>query len=151
MLFFHILGVILLLGNAMTAAFWKLRADREQDMVYSLRVARGIMAADYLFTLPSIALILITGHVMAAANGYAVFAWSWLGLSYGLFVLSGAIWMAVLLPAQIRMIRQAEASVRLGKWTEGYKKASLVWNVFGTISTLAPVAALVLMALKPDL
>jgi len=149
MLFFHILGVVLLLGNALTAAFWKLRADREQDIPHSLRVVRNIMVADYIFTIPSIALILVTGHLMAAANGYTVFAWNWLGLSYGLFGLSGAIWLAVLLPAQLRMIRQAEASAKLGSWTVAYKQASMVWNVFGTISTLAPVAAMVLMVFKP--
>lgn len=148
-LIIHVLGVVLLLGNACTAAFWKVRADLSRDIAYSAKVARGIMAADYVFTVPSIIMILVSGHVMAAERGYSVFEWNWLGWSYGLFALSGILWTLVLLPAQIRMIRQAELSLQERRFTVGYKKASMVWNVFGTLATLTPIAAMVLMVIKP--
>ncbi|WP_438447203.1 DUF2269 family protein [Gorillibacterium sp. sgz5001074] len=149
-LFVHILGVVMLVGNALTAAFWKIRADREEDMGHSLRVAKNIMVADYLFTLPSIVMILWSGHVLAAESGYSVFEWSWLGVSYGLFALSGVLWMAALLPAQVKMIRQAERSLREGRWTAEYRRASAAWNAYGIAATLAPLAAMVLMVWKPD-
>lgn len=149
LLFFHLFGVIMLIGNALTAAFWKIRADREEDIGLSLKVARNIMVADYVFTIPSIALILITGHAMAAERGYSVFEWSWLGLSYGLFALSGLIWAAVLLPVQTAMIREAKRSLEQGRRTPAYRQASMRWNLYGTAASLAPAAAMLLMVLKP--
>ena len=151
LLFMHLAGAVLLIGNAITAAFWKIRSDLERDPRIARRTAKNIMAADYFFTLPAIVLILVSGHLLAANAGYTVFAWNWLGLSYGLFVLSGVIWVIVLLPVQLGMIRQAEASAAQGSFTKEYERSSRAWNAWGTIATLLPIAAMVLMVWKPDL
>jgi len=150
-LFMHLAGAVMLLGNSVTAAFWKIRADFSGDPKLKLQTAKNILLADYWFTLPSIALILLSGHLLASSAGYTVFAWSWLGLAYGLFVLSGVIWLSALLPAQIAMIRQGEISCAQGKMTGAFRRASLVWNVFGTAVTLAVIAAMALMVWKPHL
>jgi len=150
-LFIHLAGVVLLLGNSFTSAFWKIRSDAAGDPKQAYRTAKNIMIADYIFTLPSIAMILISGHVLAARGGHSVLEWNWLGLSYGLFALSGVIWMAALLPAQMRMIRQGKISCERHTITPAYRQASRIWNVFGVAATLTPLAAMVLMIWKPNL
>lgn len=151
LLFFHLVGVVLLLGNSFTVTLWKIRADYSKDLRLAFQTAKHIMIADYIFTLPSIALILISGHLLAAKAGYSVFEWNWLGLAYGLFVLSGVIWMVALLPAQIKMIKQGKISCERGAMTKEFNRASRAWNFYGILATLTPIAAMVLMVWRPDL
>lgn len=89
-LFIHVLGIVFLLGNAFTVTFWKLRSDYSKEISLKLQTAKNIMVLDYIFTLPSIVMILLFGHVLAHNAGYSVFSWSWLGLSYGLIILSNS-------------------------------------------------------------
>lgn len=150
LLFLHLTGVVLLLGNSLTVAFWKIRADYSKDLQQTLQTAKNIMIADYVFTIPSIALILISGHLLAVNAGYSVLDLNWLGLSYGLFVLSGVIWLVVLLPAQAKMIREGNISLHQGAVTKEFVRASRRWNMYGIVSTILLLAAMVLMVWKPD-
>ncbi|MDF2720993.1 MAG: hypothetical protein K0Q59_668, partial [Paenibacillus sp.] len=43
----HVLGVILLVGNIVTAAFWKIRADVQQNPVVIHSAVKNVMLADY--------------------------------------------------------------------------------------------------------
>lgn len=149
-LFIHVLGVILLLGNAFTVTFWKLRADYGKDLSLKLQTAKNIMILDYIFTLPSIAMILISGHLLASRAGYSVFTWSWLGLAYGLFILSGVIWVFALLPLQLKMIKHGELSHKHNAVTKEFAQASRAWNAFGILATVTPIASMILMVWKPQ-
>ncbi|MWC28141.1 DUF2269 family protein [Paenibacillus sp. MMS18-CY102] len=151
LLFFHVLGVILLLGNAFTVTFWKLRADYSNDLSLKLQTVKNIMILDYIFTLPAIVMILGTGHLLAGRAGYSVFAWSWLGISYGLFILSGVIWLFALLPLQSRMIREGKLSYEQNVMTKAFSRASRTWNFYGVLATLTPIASMILMVWKPTL
>ncbi|MFS0724974.1 DUF2269 family protein [Paenibacillus sp. 1P07SE] len=147
-LFIHILGVIFLLGNAFTV-IWKLRADYSKDVALKFQTAQNIMILDYLFTLPSIVMILVSGHVLAHQAGYSVFSWNWLGISYGLFVMSGVLWMVALLPLQTKMIKQGKLSFEQKTLTPEFVKASRQWNLYGVLATVTPIAAMILMVWKP--
>src|SRR3989304_3474202 len=57
----HLLGVIVFVGNIVTAALWKARADASGDLHAIAYAQRGVMFADYVFTAPGAALILVTG------------------------------------------------------------------------------------------
>jgi uncharacterized membrane protein len=148
-LFLHVSGVVLFLGNIVTAAFWKIHTERTGDLMGIQRVVKGVMVADYVFTLPGIVLILATGHWMAHQSGFPLFGLSWLGISYMLFILAGLVWGVILLPAQLKMIRESALSVAEGKLTKGYRKWSSIWNGFGTLATLIPITIMLLMVLKP--
>lgn len=150
-LFVHVLGVIFLLGNAFTVTFWKLRADYSKELSLKLQTAKNIMLLDYIFTLPSIAMILISGHLLADSKGYSVFAWNWLGVSYGLFILSGVIWIFALLPLQNKMIRQAKLSYEQNAMTKEFLQASRNWNFYGILATVTPIASMILMVWKPGM
>ncbi len=149
LLVLHVMGGIFFLGNIITAAFWKLRADAGGDLHQIWRTATNVLIADYVFTLPGIVLLLTTGHMMVANSGYELFSLSWLGISYFLFCLSGLIWLLILLPTQNQMIKHAKNSLDQGKLTNEYKKSSKIWNVFGSLSTILPIIVIVLMLVKP--
>lgn len=150
-LFLHVLGAILFVGNIVTAAFWKLTADRGGDPVIVHQAAKNVMLADWVFTVPGLVLLVVSGSLMSERAGYALDGLNWLTLSLVLFGLSGALWLGVLLPLQRAMIRRSEESVRAGSLTAAYRRASKLWAVFGTAATLLPVVVLYLMVAKTDM
>ncbi|SDC51089.1 Uncharacterized membrane protein [Paenibacillus sp. UNCCL117] len=149
LIFLHVVGAMMFLGNIVTAAFWKLKAERGGDLPHLHRVTRNVMLADYIFTLPGIVLLLATGHILAAQRGYPLTEWNWVSASEGLFALSGLIWLLVLLPAQRAMIRESSLSASAGSLTPSYRKASRLWDSFGTLVTIIPLVVLYLMLNKP--
>ncbi len=145
----HVLGAVLFMGNIITAAFWKLLAEREGNPQVIASTAKRVMLADYWFTIPGIVLLLSTGHILMTLGGYSLLRFSWISLAYGVFILSGLLWLVVLLPAQRGMIRYSEASVKQGQLTPEYKRASNTWNLWGTVATVLPMVTLYLMVVKP--
>lgn len=149
LVFIHVLGAVMFLGNVMTAAFWKIKAELGGDLAHLHKVTRNVMLADYIFTLPGIVLIVITGVIMTLQQGYSLLAFNWLTLSIALFALTGLIWVTILIPCQLRMIRESRLSLDTHTLTPGYRKASRRWDVFGIMATLLPIATLFLMMTKP--
>lgn len=149
LLLLHIVGAVMFVGNVVTAAFWKIRAERNGDVAHIHRTAKGVMAADLWFTIPGIVLIVATGEAMTARLGYSHSGLSWLTVAMALFALTGVLWVAILLPNQQRMIRESALSMEQGKLTAGYRRASRLWDVVGSICTLLPLAVLLLMVVKP--
>ncbi|AJY77803.1 membrane protein [Paenibacillus beijingensis] len=148
-LFLHLLGAVLLVGNIITAAFWKIRADMKGDLAVIHSAAKNVMLADFLFTIPGIILIIVTGNLMAIEAGYSLSGFSWVTLSQALFILTGVIWVVLLLPLQRSMIRHSAKALETGALHGAYRKASLIWAIFGTVATLLPVVILYLMIHKP--
>ncbi|MBP1962686.1 DUF2269 family protein [Paenibacillus aceris] len=152
LLFLHVLGAVLFLGNIVTGAFWKVRAHYgKQDLTTIHLTVKNIMLADYVFTLPGIVLLLVPGFLMTAKRGYSFMEWNWLTAALLLFSISGLLWLFILLPLQRKMIRYSEESVRIGKQTEAYQHVSRKWDIYGTIGTILPLLSLVLMIWKPGM
>lgn len=148
-LFLHIAGCVLFLGNIITAAFWKVRADLKGDPAEIHNAVKNVMLADYVFTLPGLLLLIISGVVMAVQAGYGMGGMSWLMASLILFGITGILWAGVLIPLQKGMIRYSLDSIIGGSVSAKYKKASMYWAVGGTIATLLPVIILYFMISKP--
>jgi uncharacterized membrane protein len=144
----HLIGVVIFLGNVATAAFWKVRADisRNASLVHS--TVKNVMLADYAFTLPGLALIVLSGIVMAIQAGIPLAELNWLTVSLALFAVTGAIWLAVLLPIQRAMIRHSGACLGSGTLSAAYYRASRYWTGFGIAATLLPFVILVLMVTR---
>jgi len=149
LLFLHLLGAVLFIGNIVTAAFWKLRAYRTGNPAVIHHAAKNVMLADGLFTLPGILLILVSGALMADRAGVPIGPFNWLTLSLLLFALTGVIWAAALLPLQRSMIRHSERELKTGGIRDAHRRASMIWNALGTVAVLLPVAVLYLMIAKP--
>ncbi|GIQ69461.1 DUF2269 domain-containing protein [Xylanibacillus composti] len=149
MLFLHVLGAILFFGNILVTAFWKVMADATRNLEIIHAGARKVLAADYVFTIPGLVLLIITGNYMAHRMGYAMNEVNWVSVSNGLFALTGVIWLAVLIPLQVRMVRYSKQSVEQGEITGAYQAASRYWMIFGSLATLIPLVILYLMTAKP--
>ncbi|REJ26722.1 MAG: hypothetical protein C6W54_00585 [Bacillaceae bacterium] len=145
LLFMHIVGVVLFLGNIIITAFWKIQADQtgNRELIHS--AAKNVMLADFVFTIPGLLLIITSGVWMAVRTGYLISGFNWLTLSLILFVLTGVLWAGVLLPLQRKMIRLSAQTEENEFNTEAYRRVSWLWMIFGTIATLLPVLILYLM------
>ena len=145
----HILAAVVFVGNIITAAFWKTRADRSGNLETIAITARSLLQADYIFTAPGIVVLLITGIWMVGLRDWAGFQEPWLGGSLVLLIITGIIWLAVLLPQQRRMVRLAQEGAAAGALSPDYRKAGKIWSMFGGVATLLPVLILFLMVFKP--
>jgi uncharacterized membrane protein len=148
LLFVHIAGVVLFLGNISVTAFWKMRADQTRHRDFIHRTAKNVMLADFVFTIPGLLLIIISGVWMAVQAGYLVSGFNWLTLSLILFALTGILWAGVLLPLQRKMIHLSAPTAENEFNIESYRQASRHWMIFGTLATLLPVLILYLMISK---
>ncbi len=147
----HILAAVVFVGNIITAAFWKTRADRSGNLETIAITARSLLQADYVFTAPGIVVLLATGIWMVGLSDWARFQEPWLGGSFVLLIITGVIWLAVLLPQQRRMVRLAQEGADAGVLGPEYRRAGRIWSMFGGIATLLPILILFLMVFKPGL
>ncbi|MBD2847237.1 DUF2269 domain-containing protein [Paenibacillus sp. IB182496] len=145
----HLLGVVLFIGNASTAAYWKITAVRSGDVRLLAHTVRRVMTADYVFTIPGLALVVASGSVLAVQEGYALDQLSWLTVSLLLFIATGLLWVSVLMPCQRAMIRESDDSIAQGRPNAAFRRASLRWDVFGILATVLPLAVMYLMVAKP--
>ena len=144
----HVLAVVLFLGNITTGVFWKANADRTRNPVVIANMLEGIIRADRLFTIPPIALILAGGIGAAVVGKYSILGTGWIFWSIVLFTISGIAFMAVVGPAQRKMLALVRRSGESLDWA-AYRALSVQWEIWGAIALLAPVIAAALMVMKP--
>jgi uncharacterized membrane protein len=126
----HILGVVLFLGNIIVTAVWKVLADRTKSPPVVAYAQRLVTRTDIAFTATGVVLILVSGQVLAEDLGGVFGGPVWLTIGWSLFVASGVIWVAALIP-------------------ERYWLLSTLWSVFGAVATILPLANLYFMVFKP--
>lgn len=144
----HLLGVVLFLGNIIVTALWKSLADRSRDAVVIAFSQRLVGVTDLVFTAAGAILIVTTGLHMAGGHA-AVFRITWLAWGFGLFIASGLVWVALLIPVQIRQWRLLR---KLGPGDEvpaEYWRLARLWSIFGSVATLLPLVNLYFMVFQP--
>jgi len=146
----HVAAVIIFLGNIITGLFWKAHGDRTRDPRIIANMMDGIIRADRLFTLPGVLLIIIAGFGGAGIGHLPVLRTGWIFWSIVLFTVSGLAFMFWLAPLQKKMLAVMRAGEASGKpdW-DAYHRLSRQWEFWGAVALLTPLAALVLMVLKP--
>ena len=147
--FVHITGIVMLMGNITATAIWKLFADHTGNPVIIAFGQRLVTITDWSLTLWGIILTIAGGYMAAYLGGWSLIGERWLLLSQGLFVLSGLMWLGVLVPVQIRMARAARALGAGDPIPDTYRRDSRAWLVWGLIATVPLVAATWLMVAKP--
>lgn len=139
----HILGACLFLGNIIVSAFWKVLADRTGNYSVIRFATRLVNVTDSVFTGLGATLLLVTGHLLAGNYG-GILSNDWILWSYVLFGVSGAIWIAVLLPIQFKQAKMLRMSPTEEIPWEYYRLARL-WSLAGILATLVPLPAVYLM------
>jgi uncharacterized membrane protein len=145
----HVFAVALFLGNIITGVFWRFHADRSRDPKVIGHTFEGITRSDRFFTIPAVFLIIITGVWAALEGGLPLLRTGWIFWSLMLFALSGMIFGRWLAPIQ-RQIAAMARDPGTFDWPK-YHALARRWDFWGVIATLAPLVALALMVLKPQL
>ncbi|MBA2383609.1 MAG: DUF2269 domain-containing protein [Actinobacteria bacterium] len=145
----HILGVVLFLGNIVVTAVWKLLADRTRNPPVVAYAQRLVRITDIAFTGTGVILILVAGQVLAGDHG-GVFGPLWLTLGWSLFVVSGVIWIGVLVPIQFMQEHLARQFAHGNPIPDRYWTLGRYWASFGAIATVLPLLNLYLMVFKPE-
>lgn len=145
----HILGVIIFMGNIIVTAWWKTMADRTRDPVIIRFAQRQVTLTDYVFTAGGAALLLVGGIANAALHGIDYLGVRWLAWGYWLFIMSGVIWAAVLIPVQIKQARLARQFTPGCAIPERYWALGHIWIGFGLLATIIPLANIYWMVFKP--
>jgi len=141
----HLAGVVLFLGNITVGVFWKRYADATRIMAVMAHTIDAIITADRLFTIPGI-VILLGGGIGAAVVGHIpILSTGWLLWGIIAFVFSGLAFGPL-----SRTQKQLSVAAHTGNLEE-YERLSKNWDFWGAIALLLPLAAFVLMILKPDL
>jgi uncharacterized membrane protein len=148
-LFLHLTGVVLSIGNFIVTAFWKIRADSQKSPIVIHHAVKNVMIADYVFTLPSTILILVSGLVMAMKANLPMSGFNWLTLSLILFSITGVFWIFLLIPLQRKMIRISAQLIENDQVGTEYKRLSFLWAIFGLIATILPIVIMFVMISKP--
>ena len=148
--FIHIVGVIVLVGNVTATAIWKFFADRSGDSKIVGFSQRLVTVTDWSLTFWGVILTVAGGYGAAAIGGMNPLSDRWLVLGQFLFLLSGFMWIAMLIPLQVRLARMARQFRDGGPIPGEYAVASRAWFVVGIIATVPLIAAIWVMIAKPN-
>ena len=149
---FHIVAVILFLGNIVTGLFWKAHADRTRDPRVIAHTLEGIIRSDRWFTIPGVIAIVVGGFGTAIVGGTPILGTGWILWSLVLCTISGLAFSFKVAPLQRRLSALARTSVESSRfdWAR-YQALSRSWELWGLFALLTPAAAVVLMVMKPGL
>ncbi len=147
---FHVAAVIAFLGNITTGLFWHAHAARTRDPRLLAHAVDGIIRSDRLFTIPGVVAIIVTGLGAAIIGGHPILRTPWILWSLVLFGVSGLVFVLRVAPLQVQLRALARAGTDQGALDWGrYQRLARTWELWGAIALLTPIAALVLMVLKP--
>lgn len=141
----HLTGVVLFLGNITVGVFWKSYADRTRNLATMASTMDGIIAADKIFTIPGILILLAGGLGTAFAGAIPILSTGWLLWGIVAFVLAGLAFGPL-----SRAQRKISEAAHAGNLKQ-YRELSKGWTFWGSMALLFPVIAFVLMILKPNL
>ena len=148
----HILGAVLLIGNALVMAVWLTIAGFSASDDRKRRAARDVNRADAWFTVPGVVLLLANGVAMATARygGFPAFLGTdFIAAGLGLLTATAVVWAFRLVPAQLRLYALAKADGPLDR--TAYRSVLNRWYAWGILATVMPVLAALVMTIKPQL
>ncbi len=145
----HILGAVLFVGNLAVTAVWKVLADRTREPRIVAFAQRLVTVTDVVFTGLGAVLVLVSGMLMIVPYGIEFWNVAWLMWGLSLFVVSGLVWILILVPIQMKQARLARAFADGGEIPDSYWRLGRLWMIFGLIATALPLVNVFLMVFKP--
>lgn len=138
----HILSATILFGTGIGTAFFMIKAYLSENDEAMRITTRTVVAADWLFTTPSIVIQFVTGLWLTSKLNIA-FDSAWFIAVISLYVFVGICWTPVVW-IQIR-IRNLIAA---GAGRESYKKLMTVWMALGVPAFASVIVIFFLMVSK---
>jgi uncharacterized membrane protein len=143
----HIVSATILFGTGVGTAFHMWMSHLSGSVPAIAVAARNTVIADFFFTTPAVVVQPVTGVLLAAHAGIPLTE-SWLLLSIGLYLVTGACWVPVVL-LQMRMHRLAEAALAAGTaLPDRYHRYARCWFWLGWPAFGAVLAIFYLMVFK---
>jgi uncharacterized membrane protein len=136
-----------MLGAGAGSAFYLHRANRVRNLHAIRFVLKNVILADWLFTVPPIVLIPVTGVWMMHISGY-MFSALWIWLSLTLFVIAGLCWVPAAF-LQYKMKALAENALDKERLPATYWKFERLWRLLGVAAFPAVLVIFTLMIFKP--
>jgi uncharacterized membrane protein len=145
----HVVAVVIFLGNITIAPFWKSNAEKKKERLLVLNAWEGIIRADRLFTMPGVVLLLIFGIGGALHGGFNIISTGWIFWSMIMYIISGSAFMIKVVPLQKKILAFAKDESKFN-WDE-YSKLTKQWDIWGSLATITPWIAVILMVIKPNI
>jgi uncharacterized membrane protein len=146
----HVSAVVMFLGNITTGLFWHRHAARTRDPRLLHHAMDGIIRSDRWFTNPAAATIAITGVLAAIVGHLPIFRTRWIAIGLALFILSGISFATRVAPLQRQLRDLARTGLESGTFDHPrYEALARTWELWGAVALALPLAAMVLMILKP--
>lgn len=143
----HIISAIVMLGTGIGSAWFWLMAHRQKNLRVRAEIARQVVRADWVFTTPSIVVLLLSGAWMVDIARYPLDS-SWLLVSLILIIVSLAAWLPVV-GLQVAMRDELEQVVRGAVLSVYYREWQRLWLILGWIAFPATLAIVYMMVVKP--
>ncbi len=124
-------------------------AEKTKDPDKIAFAFKGIIKADRYFTMPGVIVITLFGMAWAMHARIPILGTGWILWSIILFTISGAVFMAKLVPLQKKLAALASDKEKFN-WDE-YHKLSKQWDFWGYVALLTPWIATILMVIKPNI
>ena len=147
----HVIAIVLFLGNIITGVFWAFHAHSTRDPKIIAHAFEGISRSDRWFTMPGVTLLTIAGLAAAINAGFPILGTGWIFWSLLLLIVSGLCFMFWVGPLQQRIAALARAGTSGQFDWARYDALRRSWGIWGGVATLAPLVAVVIMVLKPNL
>lgn len=146
----HVFAVVIFLGNIVMGLFWHAYAARTRDAKVLSHAMGGIILSDRLFTMPGVIVIVVSGLLLAIDGGLPLLRTGWILWAIVLLSVSGLVFMFRVAPLQRQLLAMAQVGAKRADFDyTSYHKLAVTWEYWGAIALLAPIAALLLMTLKP--
>ncbi|MBL0341642.1 MAG: DUF2269 family protein [Bacteroidetes bacterium] len=146
---FHVIAVLVFLGNVFTGLFWMQQAFQSKDVKIIAHTIKSVVKSDLYFTIPGVVTITFFGFIAATNGQFPILGTGWILWSLLLFTLSGVVFMQRVVPLQKQMSKMTMELPNEQEFNwEQFSKSYQQWKFWGYVALLAPVAAMVLMVLK---
>jgi uncharacterized membrane protein len=144
----HLFGVVIFLGNIIVTGWWKVMADKTKNPQIIAFAQRQVTLTDFIFTAGGATILFLAGMANVGIHHMEMSS-KWISQGMLMFTLSGVIWIAVLIPAQIKQAKMAKVFAISGVIPEYYWQLNNRWIFFGILATLLPLINLFWMVFKP--
>lgn len=146
---FHILAVVIFLGNIITGIFWMRIAVHSKDPKIINHTMNGIIKSDRIFTFPGIIFIVTAGLFAAIRGHFPILRSGWILWSLILFTLSGIFYMWKVGPLQKKIsLYTSPPGTAQGFNDAVFNSMYQQWEAWGIAALVTPLGALVMMVLK---
>ncbi|HET7813813.1 MAG TPA: DUF2269 family protein [Candidatus Baltobacteraceae bacterium] len=138
----HVAAAVLWLGNFAVTGVWALRAALTRQAGVFAFAAREIVFTDIVFTLVFGTAVVTSGLELGRMEHLDVLQLFWTRTALTIVGVSAIVWLALLLPLEVAMLRAAAAGIRKSR-------LFAAWNAVGWLLTLALFFVIYLMIAKP--